>query len=339
MTIRILCVLALILSTATLGSADDSEGPRATASLGYAPDNHPLTRGLVWIDLGYGVVGSYFNGEADLQKMGSGEVPVVGSIETNAKIKTTIVHVGGSYTLRQIGNWGLNLGADLGLAGQHVTADAVPGVVEGTDRRSGLTPQNLSLFGELASSNYTVRTGYLFDLARSGTAEGLETTDREHAVLMGVEGETSLQMLHLFGGVDYFVTLPAERVELRQSSTGVQRIRVDDRGNLLNMRIGVGLNYKAFDVGIMALYRINGRSGSNASNISQLAEFGAPNEFDRGNVFSLSPYLTLTPAQLPFQFSVKAALQREYHDYGYAIFGSNDIAPRFGGSFGVIYSF
>lgn len=338
MLIRTVCFLALIVSTGTFAFADD-EGPRTTAAPSYMPDNSPLTRGLVWVNVGFGVIDSYFDDNAQTQELGSGEIPTVGSIETNAKITTTIVHVGGSYTVGRVSGWGLNLGADLGLAGQQLTADAVPGLVEATDRKTGLSLQNLAFVGEATSSNVTLRTGYFADLARSGSEEGLETTDREHAVLLGVEGESTFRFLHLFGGLDYFMTLPASQTEVRRSQSGIQRIEVEDRGNLLNTRIGAGVSYKSVEVGLMALYRINTKSGFDAEDVRQLAEFGTPNEFDRGNVFSLSPYVTVAPARLPLQIYFKGALQREYHDYGFAVSGSNDIAPRLGGSLGLIYDF
>lgn len=184
---------------------------------------------------------------------------------------------------------------------------------------SGFAPQNLTVFGEIERPVYTLRLGYLQDLgSEPESADERPNTDLQSAIQLGGSAHTWTGSVRLFGGADYFLTLPydADGVDI-------------DHGDVAHLQAGAGYNFGAAEVGLALLYRVN-REGT--------PEPDSPDrEFSSGYVLGATPYLTYAPIGGNYQVSIKGALQREHHDYGFSLLGRNDIAPRLGLTVGVIY--
>ena len=358
MTLLTTLLLLLSLPLASYGPGDgpDKDGPdkkekseqRAEAApLDYVPAVSGIpatdytTRNLVgsgaqvWASFGYGYTERYFDNDSDLQDLGAVSVPGVGEVDTEARLTSYILHVGGSYDVSQIGDMNISLGADLGLAQREATADAA-GPLPETDASSGFAPQNLTLFGKISRPAYTLRGGYLFDLGpEAEDAEDYENTDQQNAVLLGLSGKYPFtNTVRFFGGVDYFLTLKGDDNDVEF-----------DEGDLIALHAGVGYNFGVAEIGVTGLYRINTEGeydGTDGDDVGTVLEGGVvtpgtPNIYASGNSFGLVPYLNYTPQDANFQVTLKGAVQTEYFDYGYTVAGKNDIAPRLGFTLGVKY--
>ena len=353
MTLLTTLLLLLSLPLASYGPGDgpEKDGPdkerkseqrvetaplRSALSAEYLPANDYTTRNLVssgaqvWVSFGYGYTERYFDNDSDLQDLGAVSVPGVGDLDTEARLTSTIVHVGGSYDVSQIGDMNVSLGADLGLAQRGATADAA-GPLPETDASSGFAPQNLTLFGKISRPAYTLRGGYLFDLGpEAEDADEYENTDQQNAVLLGLSGKYPFtNTVRFFGGVDYFLTLKGDDNEVEF-----------DEGDLIALHAGAGYNFGVAEIGVTGLYRINteGNVGDvDGDDGAFPSQPGSPNIYASGNSFGLVPYINYTPQGANYQVTLKGAVQTEYFDYGYTVAGKNDIAPRLGFTLGVKY--
>ena len=316
--------------------------PGYVSALNGIPATDYTTRNLVgagaqvWVSFGYGYTERYFDNDSDLQDLGAFSAGPA-EFDTEARLTSYILHVGGSYDVSQIGDMNVSLGADLGLAQREATADA-GGPLPETNASSGFAPQNLTLFGEINRPAYTLRGGYLFDLGTEDEADDAEdyaNTDQQNAVLLGISGKYPfMNTVRFFGGADYFLRLKGDE-------NGAEF----NEGDLIALHAGVGYNFGVAEIGVTGLYRINtegeydGTDGDDIGTVLEGGEIipGTPNIYASGNSFGLVPYLNYTPRDANFQVTLKGAVQTEYFDYGYTVAGKNDIAPRLGFTVGVKY--
>ena len=322
---------------------DKEKTSSATRRPDYAVQKMPAKSGTVWLNLQYGVVDSYFDGGGDSQGLGAFTVPLPQGggldVDTDAEITTTVLHLGGAYTVHQIGDLDLDLGADLGIANQTLKTQAVEQIMQpATELSSGFTTQNLTLFGELNAPAYALRAGYLFDLGpEPDAAEGeRENSDRQDALLLGVSGQYRQPSFRLFGGFDYFLTFEEEETA---TLNGAEATVTQDHGDVYKLHGGAGLRLgESFELGAALIYRIKSEGSLNETAGGDMeASFpGQPNPYGDSQALSIAPYLNYTAADSPLQLYVKGAVQREYYDYGYALAGSNDIAPQLGVTAGVV---
>lgn len=284
-------------------------------------------RGSVWVTVGHAQVRHEFNDDGERVPLGTPLLPsAAASADLNGQLNSTVVNLGGKYTFSRIGDMEINGGLNFSMANLTESNDEVriadQVIVPQRDRSSGFSPQNLTVYGEIQQPAYSMRVGYLADLGPDGSgADERTNTDRQNAFQFGVDGRTYTGPVRVFGGADYFLTLP------RTTSAGNDV----DLGDVAVLHGGAGYAFGSTEVGLTALYRIN-REGSPAPD--------APlRNVSSGYNLGLVPYVTYTPANAPYQFTLKGALQREYHDYGFALAGRNDIAPRFGVTAGLTYGF
>ena len=323
---------------------DDEDKEKTSSATRRTPD-YAVQRvasksGTVWLNLQYGVVDSYFDGDGDSRDLGAFTLPQGIELDTDAEITTTVLHLGGSYTVHRIGDLDLDLGADLGVANQTLNTQAVEQVQPATELSSGFTPQNLALFGELNAPQYALRVGYLFDLGPepNGAEEERENSDRQDALLLGVSGQYQQPSFRLFGGFDYFLTFEGE--ETATLPTGSEVEVSYDQGDVYKLHGGAGLRFaQNFELGAALIYRVKSEGvldETQGGDIDPAAFAGAPNPYGDSQVLSIAPYLSYTAVDSPLQLYVKGAVQREYYDYGYALAGDNDIAPQLGVTAGVV---
>ena len=302
-------------------AAPANAGPAYTHPYRVAP------RGQVWFNIGHGVARHEFNDDGNRVDLGTPMLPsAAAGADFNGQLNTTVMNLGGKYTFTRIGDMEVNGGLNLSMANVTESNDAVSvggtTIIPQAERSSGFSPQNLTVFGEIARPVYSMRVGFLADVGPDGAGtDERANTDRQHAFQFGIDGNTFSGPVRLYGGADYFLTLP------RENSAGVEV----DLGDVAVLHGGLGYQLGDAELGLTALYRIN-REGD--------APTGTPmRDFASGFNFSVVPYLTYAPANAPYQITVKGAVQREYHDYGFALAGRNDIAPRMGVTAGITYGF
>jgi hypothetical protein len=298
--------------------------PPAHVGTHYTQPYRVAPRGSVWFNVGHAQVRQEFNDDGDRIPLGTSGFPSSAPVDDlNAQLNTTVINLGGKYIFTRVGDMEINGGLNLSMANVSESYDAVPAVGIGqVERSSGLAPQNLTVFGEIQRPAYAMRVGYLADLGPSGSdSDERPNSDRQNAFQFGIDGRTYTGPVRLYGGADYFLTLP------RTTSAGVDV----DHGDVAVLHGGAGYVFGVTEIGVTALYRIN-REGSPEPTV-------ATRDLSSGYNFSLVPYVTYAPAQGPLAVTIKGALQREYHDYGFAVAGNNDLAPRLGITAGITYGF
>jgi hypothetical protein len=298
--------------------------PPAHVGNHYTNPYRVAPRGSIWFNVGHAQVTHEFNDEGERVPLGTIGLPsAVNDDLLDATMTTTVMNVGGKYIFTRIGDMEINGGLNFSMANITDRSEAIPAIGMGAaERSSGFAPQNLTVFGEIQREPYSMRVGYIADLGPSGSgADERPNTDRQNAFQFGIDGRTFTGPLRLYGGADYFLTLP------RTNSAGVDV----DLGDVAVLHGGAGYVFGPTEIGLTALYRLN-REGS--------PEPTTPTrDLSSGYNFGLVPYVTYAPAHAPYQISVKGAVQREYHDYGFAVAGRNDIAPRLGVTAGLTYNF
>ncbi len=285
----------------------------------------PTQNAKLWVNFGYANVTSEFDDDGDRQDLGSVGLPANAN-DLNASITSMVLNLGGSYTFYRIGDMNLNAGINFAMAQQREEAD--PLVVGGnellpaTNRSSGFSPQNLTIFGEIERPIYSLRLGYLQDLgSEPESVDERANSDLQSAIQFGGTAHAWTGAMRIFAGADYFLTLPGD--EIPGTDTRV------DVGDIVNLHAGTGYNWGSGEIGLTLMYRIN-TEGSPEPDEPMLG-------MSSGYVFSAVPYITYAPVGANYQVSLKGGLQREYHDYGFAIAGRNDIAPRAGFTVGLTY--
>lgn len=350
----LLLVATLLMLPVTDGPGDDNNDgstPPPAKVPDYATYKMLDKSGHFWFNLQYGFVDQYYNQDADLAELGeftlqlrnpaTGEVVGEREVDVNATIDHYALHAGGSYTVHRIGDLAMNVGGDLSFVNQIIETDSVtvstplgPQPIPETQLSSGFNPQNLLLFGELNAPRYALHGGYLFDLGPDPDEEEetRHNSDRQDALWLGVSGQYMQPSFRLFGGFDYFLNFEHEgRAEL---PTGEEGTATFDEGDVYKLHAGGGLRFlEAFEIGATLIYRAKSEGTINdveGGDVSQAVFPGQPNPYDSSQILSIAPYLNYRAADSPFQLYLKGAVQREYFDYGYAVAGTNDIAPRFG---------
>lgn len=298
--------------------------PPAQVGTQYTNPYRVAPRGSFWFNVGHAQVTHEFNDDGDRVPLGTSGFPAsVPDDLLDATLTSTVINVGGKYIFTRIGDMEINGGVNFSMANISERHEAVPAIgLAAADRSSGFAPQNLTVFGEIQREPYAMRVGYIADVGPSGSGtDERPNTDRQNAFQFGIDGRTYTGPLRIFGGADYFLTLP------RSTSSGDDV----DMGDIAVLHGGAGYIFGPTEIGLTALYRLN-REGSPEPPT-------AVRDMSSGYQFGLVPYVTYAPANAPYQLSVKGALQREYHDYGFAVAGRNDIAPRLGVTAGITYNF
>lgn len=315
-------LLGFVLATGSVSS--DAVTDRDSVSVGYyAPDFAPAQQasqyhspylptqnGRMWLNFGWARVTSEFNSDGDRVDI----EPVPG---VDGDVTSLALNVGGLYTFYRIGDMNLNAGINFAMANRTLNI----GEPVDTDLSSGFSPQNLTIFGEIERPIYSLRLGYLADLGPEAEDDGdYENTDRQSAIQFGASAQHWAGDLRVFGGADYFLTFPRELTD-----------EVDfDAGDVINLNLGAGWNWGSGELGLALLYRIR-TEGSTDPEVPGV-------EFENGWALSAVPYVNYSPLGSNYQVFLKGALQSEYQDYGFALAGKNDIAPRLGFTLGVNYA-
>ncbi|MFW5973664.1 MAG: hypothetical protein ACOCTG_06695, partial [Bacteroidota bacterium] len=289
------------------GEATEAMAP-AHLSAPYAHPFAPVQTAKMWTNLAFGVVTDVYDDDGEM-------VPLGEALE--GELTSLVFNIGGAYAFYRIGDMNLNGGVNFSMASKTVQFDLIP------DQSSGFVPQNLTIFGEIERPMYSLRIGYLADLGSEPTAaDERASSDLQNAFQFGASGQTWFNSIRAFGGIDYFLTLPVEAG--RNYPEPIQGSDIDE-GDIVNLHAGAGYSWGSLEAGLAVLFRMN-REGNPES------------VFASGNLLSAAPYLSYAPAQRDWQVSLKGALQREYHDYGFAIAGRNDIAPRLGATMSFLYA-
>jgi hypothetical protein len=267
-------------------------------------------------------------------------------------------HVGASYDVVSRPGFGFAVGADLGFSQQNFQAEQVhfdlanakvtipamglndvPLSVVATqmglqipesvplDRKleSGFKAQNLLVFTEVRNNNIAARVGFLTDVGPDpDTAQNeRETTDRQHAFLLGASGRYPSGSMVLFGGLEGFFTLASREAGM-----------LYDAGDIYGLHAGAGYRFSIGEVGLAVTYRYRSE-GEHVSVASNLVSLDAS---DAGYHVGLAPYVNISPKGARYTMFFKGGVQDEYRDYTLSVVGKNDHAPHMGGTVGIVYN-
>ncbi len=147
----------------------------------------------------------------------------------------------------------------------------------------------------------------------------LSNSDGRDAITFGADFDYPSDRFRLFGGIDYFML----------QAGGVPE--VDDDSDLLNFMFGAGVKLSVFEIGASAQIQTRFDQPT-VENIGTTSGIGS-------HAGTVSPYIRISPPNLPASIFVKFAVQEEYTDYGYPIGGANSVKPSIGGTVGLSVGF
>ncbi len=228
---------------------------------------------------------------------------------------------------------GIPNGAPLAAVGQALgvavpASVTLPPTVTPSDRvvKSGFKTQNATLFCNLSSSMVGARLGFMYDFGPEPNLleNERENTDRQHAIVLSVNGRHPLGALVLLAGAEGFLTLDGEEFGAKF-----------DEGDVYGLHAGAGYDFGFGEIGAALTYRL--RTDGDNVRVLEGQVFTIPSE--AGFHVGLAPYLNIAPQGSPYTFYVKGGVQDEYRDYTLSLIGENDFAPHLGATFGVMVDF
>lgn len=329
------------------------ETPRTvqdTYAFGIADRNFPVR---LWADYAYGDAEDTYNSGGDTQALQIGF--------TDGKIVSQRAMFGAELGL-PVGlfGFGLSVGGQLTVAknefqisdtqittNQPATLGPIPlpgaGLIA-DDIESEFGLQKAKVYGAAQAGAIGIHGGYIFDLGSErdfapapgliGSALGvlvptrLSNSDGRNAAFFGADFDYPAKGFRLFGGLDYYKLEEGDAVAASASAPAQAAQRGDDIANAL---FGAGLRLSIFEIG--AALQVQTRfNGPTVGDIGTAPGIG-------GHAVTVSPYLRLSPPQLPVSIFVKGAVQNEYTEFGYALAGGNSIRSNLGFTAGLTVGF
>ena len=249
------------------------------------------------------------------------------------------LHAGASHDLMS-GPLTFAVGADLGIAqytlGEFAETDSLGNDIGTYRPSSGMSPQQLTLFGEARTSIVAGRLGIFLDIGSGYPRDALRlavaNSDARSGLFLDVEARTAVQNWIINGGGRITAYL------------------IDDfsaNGGLLDLNGDSGQSALRFDARLGAAYPIgNGEVGlvlafalAN-SNTFNFTGDGMPVE-EKDLTYRLTgiPYARFSSENSPLDFYIKLAVQHEDADVGLPIIGDTAFAPWLGLTVGTAYRF
>ena len=329
------------------------ETPRTvqdTYAFGIADRNFPVR---LWADYARGDAKDTYNSGGDTQALQIGF--------TDGKIVSQRAMFGAELGL-PVGlfGFGLSVGGQLTLAKNEfqVSETQIPGNqpprigpfplpaggLIADDLESSFGLQKAKVYGAAQAGAIGIHGGYIFDLGNErefgpapgliGTAAGvlipttLSTSDGRNAAFFGADFDYPARGFRLFGGVDYY-KIEALPASARTATAPAQvEVRGDDVANAL---FGAGVRLSILEIGaaLQVQTRFNGPTVSDIGTVSGIG----------GHAVTVSPYLRLSPPQIPVSIFAKGAVHNEYTEFGYALAGGNSVRSNLGFTVGLTVGF
>ena len=313
-------ILVVLMSPLTEGTTSgDYQSP-----IGVKHPDQYADKAQLWISLGYGRTACAFGDEGRRYNLGSSRFPL-GASDGNALLTSLVLNVGGQYSFYNFYGMNLNGGINFAIAQERVKVDAL--VVSETlfepslMQKSDFSPQNLTVFGEIASKAFSFRVAYLQDLGSEPVREARRSnSDLQNALQFGLSGNASRGSLHMFGSAQYVLRLPKDEDVHIDTSINL--------GDIIHVHAGAGYRWWDLETGMALLYRFN-RKSSPAGDLGE--------EFRSGFLLTATPYITYAPRTGSFQVSLTGTVQPEYLDRGIALAGRNSLAPGAGITMSILY--
>ena len=260
------------------------------------------------------------------------------------------VELGGEAHLLRQAHYTGTLGATFRLA-------ASESGLEGDDPSpltSGFRPQHLAVYARLAAPSVAATVGFVADLGPD-VLETLDFTndadetlpffnsDAQHAFLLGLSGETTIDALRLHAGLDGFFTLPSSSTSRLFDTTNgpgdtTTVITLEgqvDFGDQFIMRAGGGYALGAAEIGLDLAYAVTtaGESIVEVPVSSTFPDGEARAELDARYVLSVIPYVTFAPTNTSLAFTLAAeapgGAYSEHVPYGITLTGDRQTKVRF----------
>ena len=326
------------------------ETPRTvqdTYAFGIADRNFPVR---LWADYARGDAKDTYNSGGDTQALQIGF--------TDGKIVSQRAMFGAELGL-PVGlfGFGLSVGGQLTLTKNEfqVSETQIPGNqpprigpfplpaggLIADDLESSFGLQKAKVYGAAQAGAIGIHGGYIFDLGSERTfAAGpgpfariliptsLSNSDGRNAAFFGADFDYPARGFRLFGGVDYYKieALPASAASA--TAPAQVEVRGDDIANAL---FGAGVRLSILELG--AALQIQARfNGPTVGDIGTTRAIG-------GHAVTVSPYLRLSPPQLPGSIFAKGAVQNEDTEFGAALAGANSVRSNLGFTVGLTLGF
>ncbi len=303
-----------------------------------------------WASYAYGTADTFWNTAGDSDGPAN-NIQIAG---TDGKIETQRGVFGAELGLPvNLLGFGIGAGAQLTLAQNKFKVEAtqssannppIPGFPAGgfiaSDLTSGFEIQGVKVYGVARAGAIGLHGGYVFDMgdnreygapnpALGGAAlpTSLSSSDGRDAIFFGADFDYPSDRFRIFGGVDYYL--------LQQGGPNnpntAQDESTEDGDDLMNAMVGVGFRASIIEIG--AALQIQAR-------LSQpiVADLGTATGIG-SSAATISPYLRISPPQIPASIFIKGAVLDEYTEFGYALGGSNSPKPKIGFTAGLTFGF
>ena len=343
-----------------------------TYAFGVPSDLSPIK---LWAHYAYGTAEDIWNtrGEDDenADPARDGALRVAG---TRGKIVSQRAVFGGQLNVLNFAAFKLGAGAQVVLAKNAFEVDTDRAASAFTnpigDIESDFGAQNVKVFGAARGRVVGVHGGYIFDLGSdrefgttqatvnagplganapvsinangtiaptalvgtSGTFQPLllptklSNSDGRDAIFFGADFDVPSERFRVFGGIDYYMLQQSED----NPDTAFNDAEVDN-DDYLNFLFGLGIKASVFEVG--AALQIQTRfDNPTVADVGTVRGIG-------GHAGTVSPYVRISPPNIPVSIFAKGAVLEEYTDFGYAIGGSNSVKPKIGGTVGLTVGF
>ena len=307
----------------------------------------------LWASYALGTTDTYWNTAGD----SNGPANNVQIAGTDGKIETQRATFGGEIGLPlSLIGFSLSGGAQVTFAKNKFIVDATqdtsnnppipgfpPGGFIGADINSGglFNLQGVKVYGVARAGAVGLHGGYVFDQGDDRTygapqpalggavlPTALSNSDGRDAIFFGADFDYPASHFRLFGGVDYYLL---QQGGPNNPNTPTIDESTQDGDDLMNAMFGVG--FKASIVEIGAAVQIQARlSQPIVGDIGTATGIG-------GSAATISPYLRLSPPQIPVSIFIKGAVLDEYTEFGYALGGSNSPKPKVGFTAGLTVGF
>ena len=244
----------------------------------------------------------------------------IGEIESDFEFQN--VKVFGSARGRVVGVHGgyiFDLGSAREFGTEQATIDGAQiGLPAGTD-----VPVSIDRDGRVRPTALVGTSGSFQPLLYPTS---LATSDNRDAIFFGADFDVPDDRFRVFGGIDYFMLQGADDEE--GTPFNEEEFENDD---YLNFLFGLGVKASVFEVG--AALQIQTRlDNPTTADVGTVRGIG-------GHVRRLSPYLRISPPQIPASIFVKGAVLNEYSDSGIALGGANGIKSNIGFTAGLSVGF
>lgn len=305
-----------------------------TYAFGRTAERSPLR---LWVSYAYGEAEGTWNTAGD-----TGEITIGG---TDGDIVSQRLNLGAEIGLPlSIIGFGLSGGAQVTMAkNDFQVGTAGPVITNNLESTFGL--QAAKFYGELNTGVVGVHAGYQLDLgaqqefatvAALGGAEvpqDLPNSDDRNAFFVGASFDYTAPFARLFAGIDYYDVYGQEDNPTTAADESNSTVSPADN-DIMNALLGLGFRLgRVFEVGaaLQLQTRFNGPI------VEDINQAGA-NRIG-GSAATISPYIRVSPPNLPASLFVKGGVQEEYTEFGYPLGGSNSVKPSIGFTAGLTFGF